>query len=92
VRRGRPAGSGNIPWGAIVARLREQPETWMLLSELASVSDRTIQTVRLKERKALRMDDGEIRVRRKSVAVDTQGRTIVTLYAQFKPKESHGSR
>lgn len=84
--RGRPKNSGNFDWDGIVRRLREQPGVWMALPDLARVSGRTIDTIRRKERRALRMDDGEIRVRR-IAALPTEDGVLVTLSAKFHPKE-----
>jgi len=89
--RGRPKGSGNFDWDGIVARLREQPGVWIALPDLAKVSARTIETIRRKERRALRMDDGEIRVRRHA-AVVVGDDVLVTLSAQFHPKEKHADQ
>jgi hypothetical protein len=86
VTRGRPQGSKNIPWDAIVARLRRQPNTWMLFGALSAVPDRTIATIRRRERHALRLDDGVIRVRRKATVV-VDDRVLCTLYVKFETKE-----
>lgn len=84
--RGRPPGSGNIPWASIVDRLREQPGRWMLVPEMRRVNARTINVIRKKERRALRLEDGTIRCRRK-VALVTERTVFVTLYLKFDPKE-----
>jgi hypothetical protein len=85
VTAGRPKGSANVDWASVVARLREQPNTWMLLPEMSAVSGRTIQVIRRRERRALRLDDGEIRVMRKAALV-VDDTVIVTLYTKFVPK------
>jgi hypothetical protein len=83
---GRPRGSSNIPWAAIVARLRAQPNTWMMPRELAAASDRTIAVIRRKERAALRLSDGVIRVRRKAT-VRLGDAVYCSLYVKFEPKK-----
>ncbi|QNJ55574.1 hypothetical protein SEA_PHINKY_83 [Microbacterium phage Phinky] len=90
-RRGRPPGSKSIPWGSIVERLRKQPNRWVLLPEMARVNGRTINVIRKRERRALRLDDGVIRCRRK-VAFVVDDTVIVTLFLKFEPKEAppHG--
>lgn len=85
--RGRPPGAKAIPWDSIVARLREHPDRWMLLSEMAHVSDRTIQVIRKRERRALRIDDGVIRCRRKATAWLPDGTVRCTLFLKFEPKK-----
>lgn len=87
--RGRPAGSANIPWDRIVARLREQPGVWMLLPEMRAVSARTMGVIRKRERRALRLDDGVIRYRMKAppLHLDDDGIVIVTLHLKFDPKD-----
>lgn len=86
--RGRPRGARSIPWGSIVARLREHPGRWMLLPEMRAVSDRTIITIRRRERRALRMDDGKIRVRRKATVWTADGDVLCTLILKFEKKEA----
>lgn len=83
--RGRPRGSGNIPWASIVTRLREQPGRWMLVPEMRRVNGRTIQVIRKQERRALRLDDGVIRCRSRNTFV-LDGVVICTLYLKFEPK------
>jgi hypothetical protein len=83
---GRPAGSTNIPWPAIVAKLRQHEGRWLLLPEMANVSDRTIQVIRRRERRALRLEDGRIQCRRKAT-VWTDAGVRCTLYLRFKPKK-----
>jgi hypothetical protein len=83
---GRPKGSRNIPWGSIVARLRKQPGTWMILPEMRATPYRTIATIRRRERRALRLEDGVIRCRRRAIALTPEGDVIVTLALQFEPK------
>jgi hypothetical protein len=81
---GRPQGSGNIPWGRIIARLRQHEGRWVLVPEMARVRDRTIQTIRKRERRALRLDDGIIQCRRKAT-VKIDGVVYCTLYLRFRP-------
>lgn len=88
--RGRPRGSGNIPWASIVTRLREQPGRWMLVPEMRRVNGRTIQVIRKQERRALRLDDGVIRCRSRNTFV-LDGVVICTLYLKFDPKEKHAT-
>jgi len=83
---GRPKGSGNVPWDAIVAQLREHPDRWMLLPEMAAVPERTVEVIRRRERRALRLTDGVIRCTR-THSTTIQGRTTVTLQLKFSPKE-----
>lgn len=80
----RPKGSGNIPWDAIIERARAHPDQWIMPTELAAVSTRTIQVIRKKERRQLRLDDGIIRVRARAGG----GELPVTLAIKFDPKES----
>jgi hypothetical protein len=82
---GRPKGSRNVPWPAIVAKLREHPGEWLLLPEMAAVPFRTITTIRKRERKALRLDKGVIRCRRKFLRAD-ENRLTVTLILQYDPE------
>lgn len=82
----RPKGSTNVPWEKIVAELREQPGEWLLLPELAAVPFRTISTIRRRERRALRLDDGVIRCRRRHLVADGNKLTV-TLYTMFDPKK-----
>lgn len=90
--RGRPTGAANIPWNSIVERLRQHPNRWMLLPEMARVNGRTINVIRKRERRALRLDDGVIRCRRK-VAFVIDDTVICTLILKFEPKEAppHGT-
>lgn len=88
----RPKGAKDIPWREIVAKLRQHPNRWLLLPELAHVSGRTIDVIRRRERHALRLDDGVIRCRRKAALVHEDGSVVVTLAVKFspkKPKEDH---
>lgn len=85
--RGRPAGSTNIPWAAIVAKLRKYPNRWMLIPEMASVPDRTIATIRRRERRELRLADGTIRCRRKATVWLDDGTVKCTLILKYEPKE-----
>lgn len=84
---GRPAGSTNIPWDALVARARLHAGRWIIPPELASVPARTIIVIRLRQRHALRLDDGVIRCRAKARAWK-DGREIVTLSIKFEKKEA----
>jgi len=60
----------------------------MLLSEMSYVNDRTIQTVRLRERRALRLDDGVIRCRARSAVLLEDGQTVMcALYLKFEPRK-----
>lgn len=83
---GRPTGSRNIDWEKIVAKLRQQPNEWLLFPEMGAASLRTIQVIRRRERRALRLDDGVIRCRRKSI-VKIGDEITVTLFLSFQPKE-----
>ncbi|QNL30040.1 hypothetical protein SEA_RUDY_70 [Microbacterium phage Rudy] len=85
--RGRPRGAKAIPWDRIVARLREHPNRWLLLPEMAKVNARTVMVIRKRERRALRLDDGVIRCRIKAGYVDETGAVIATLYLKFDTKE-----
>lgn len=84
---GRPAGSQNMPWAAIVRRLRLHPGRWVMLSEMAAVPERTIMVIRRRERRDLRLDDGVIRCRVKARAWTNDERPIVSLLLKFDPKE-----
>lgn len=81
----RPKGSKNIPWVRIVAKLRQHPDRWLMLPELASVSYRTIEVIRRRQRPILRLPDGVVRCRRRAVALLEDGTAIVTLAAKFEP-------
>lgn len=59
----------------------------MLLPEMARVNGRTINVIRKRERRALRLDDGVIRCRRK-LAYVIDDVVIVTLFLKFEPKEA----
>lgn len=88
MKKGRPQGSSNIPWEAIVARCVEQPNTWLLPIELAAVSLRTVQVIRRRERRALRLSHGKIycRVKGKLKLGDAE---VCTLFVRYQPtKES----
>ncbi|UUG69636.1 hypothetical protein SEA_FRANSOYER_71 [Microbacterium phage Fransoyer] len=86
--RGRPRGSANIPWSSIIARLRQHPGRWMLLSEMSYVNARTIQVIRKQERRALRLTDGVIRCRPKGLVLLEDDRTVMcALYLKFDPKK-----
>ncbi|QWY80155.1 hypothetical protein SEA_SALLYK_75 [Microbacterium phage SallyK] len=87
VTRGRPRGAKAIPWDRIVARLREHPNRWLLLPEMAKVNARTVMVIRKRERRALRLDDGVIRCRIKAGYVDETGAVIATLYLKLDTKE-----
>lgn len=84
---GRRKGSANIPWESIVARLRKQPGRWLLLPEMAAVPDRTIMTIRRRERRALRLEDGVIRCRRKATVWTDEGIVMCTLFLAYIPRE-----
>jgi hypothetical protein len=84
---GRPKGSANIPWDSIVDRLRKQPGRWLLLPEMSAVPDRTIMTIRRRERRSLRLDDGIIQCRRKATVWTDEGTVRCTLFLHFKPRE-----
>lgn len=86
--RGRPVGSADIPWGSIVERLREYPDRWRLLPEMRRVNVRTINVIRKRERRALRIPDGVVRCRVKTpILVD--GVAVCTLYLKLETtKES----
>lgn len=86
---GRPPASRNVPWDRIVAELRQHPNRWMLPSELAAVPDRTIATIRRRERRALRLPDGVIRVRRKATVWRDDGTVWCTLFLKFETKEAN---
>lgn len=84
---GRPAGSVNIPWPAIVQRARAHAGRWILPTELAATPARTIMVIRRRERRALRLDDGVIRCRVKARAWTQSGQEICTLMVRFDRKE-----
>ncbi|QUE25366.1 hypothetical protein SEA_FIZZLES_72 [Microbacterium phage Fizzles] len=85
--RGRPRGSRDIPWQHIITRLREYPGRWMLFPEMVAVNVRTITVIRKRERRALRLDDGVIRCRRKGDLMAASDDTVVcTLYLKYEPK------
>lgn len=82
--RGRPTGSSNIPWDSIIERLREYPDRWMLLTEMSHVNARTVNVIRKKERRALRLPDGTIRCSMRA-GVIVNGVAYCTLYLKFQP-------
>lgn len=84
---GRPKGSKNIPWGSIVTKLRKHPGRWMLFPEMSAVPDRTIATIRRRERRELRLDDGVVRCRRKATAWTDDGTVLCTLFLKLDLKE-----
>lgn len=84
----RPAGSRNIPWERIVDELRAKPERWRLFPEMIGVSDRVITTLRRRERRALRLDDGAIRYRRKATTPRADGRIICDVWLRFVPRQT----
>lgn len=84
--KGRPKGSKNVPWEAIVQRCVEQPGTWLLPVELTSVPLRTIQVIRRRERLALRLKGGVIRCRVKGV-VKIGDVESCTLFVMYDPKK-----
>jgi hypothetical protein len=53
--------------------------------ELSAVSERTVQTIRRRERAKLRMDDGVLRCRIKA-GLTLDGVTVVTLFVKFEKK------
>lgn len=81
----RPKGAKNIPWQAVVARLRRHPGRWLVLPELANVSGRTIEVIRRRERATLRLEDGVIRCRIKAAVAQQDGSVLVTLVTKFDP-------
>ncbi|AYB70186.1 hypothetical protein SEA_ONEIAGILLIAN_76 [Microbacterium phage OneinaGillian] len=85
---GRPKGSTNIPWGSIVARLRKHPGRWMLLPEMRRVPDRTIATIRRRERRELRLDDGVIRCRRRATVWLEDGTVRCILILKFEERKA----
>lgn len=84
---GRRKGAVNVPWDRLVARLRKQPETWIVFPEMTATPYRTIATIRRRERRALRLDDGVIRCRRRAIAATPEGDVIVTLALCFIPRK-----
>lgn len=58
----------------------------MLLPEMRAVHGRTINVIRKRERRELRLTDGTIRCRAKAALV-TDEKIVVTLYLKFDPKE-----
>jgi len=83
---GRRKGATNVPWDRLVARLRKQPETWIVFPEMSATPYRTIATIRRRERRALRLEDGVIRCRRRAIAATPDGDVIVTLALMYEPK------
>ena len=67
-------------------RLRQHPDRWILLPEMSSVPERTVEVIRRRERRALRLDDGVIRCTRTARAV-VKGQARVALQLKFVPKE-----
>lgn len=85
---GRPKGSRNIPWDAIVERLRRHPGRWMMVPEMAAVPERMITVIRERQRRALRLPDAIIRVRVRASVTDEDGNRTVTLKLKYEPKET----
>ena len=82
----RPKGATAIPWDSIVQRLRKHPGRWTLLPEMRSVRPRTIDTIRRKERRQLRLDDGAIYCRVRAATRLEDGTERCTLMLRFVPK------
>lgn len=56
---------------------------------MAYVNARTIQVIRRKERRALRLDDGVIRCQRKTAILLEDGETVMcALFLKFVPKKA----
>lgn len=83
----RPKGAKGVPWACLVRELRAHPGRWILFPEMGNVSERTIATIRRREVRALRLDDGVIRCRRKATAWTDEGSVRVALILKFEPKE-----
>ena len=82
----RTKGSPNIPWPAIVARLRADPDRWLALPEMAAVPERMVDVIRRRQRHALRLTDGVIRCRVQASIIN-EGRMTCTLILKFEPKK-----
>lgn len=58
-----------------------------MFPEMGNVPERTIATIRNREVRTLRLDDGIIRCRRKATAYDDELAVRVALILKFEPKE-----
>lgn len=86
----RTPGARAIPWDDIVQRLRKYPGRWMLLPEMRSVRPRTIEVIRRRERRQLRLDDGKIYCRVRAATRLDDGSERCTLVLRFVPKHPEG--
>ena len=84
---GRTKGSKNLPWDAMVARLRKYPGRWILLPEMRSVDPAMIDIIRSRRRRQLHLDDGKIYCRRRATAQLPDGSIRCTLLLRFVPTQ-----
>lgn len=82
---GRPKGSSNIDWASVVTQARRTPGMWIMPVELAAVRERTVEVIRRRQRRHLRLPDGVLRCRVKA-GVTVHGVTLVTLMVKFEKK------
>lgn len=85
--RGRPKNSKNIPWDQVVAKVRKYPGVWMLLPEMRYVSARHVITIRRRERRALRLEDGVIRAQRRTTVWLEDGTVRCDIILKFVAKK-----
>lgn len=83
----RTKGSKNVDWDAIVAYLKAHAGRWILMPEMAAVPERTIETIRRRRRRALRIEDAVIRVRQRAALTMPDGKVTVTLALMYERKE-----
>ncbi len=84
---GRTKGSKNLPWDAMVARLRAHPGRWILLPEMRAVPPQMINVIRERRRRQLRLPDGKIYCRQRAIAQLEDGTIRCTLILRFVPHE-----
>lgn len=90
---GRTKGSKNLPWAAMIARLREHPDRWILLPEMRSVDIQMISIIRERRRRALHLPDGKIYCRQRAITQRDDGTIRCTLVLKFTPypkEKDHG--
>lgn len=82
---GRPKGSKNLPWDAMVARLRKYPGRWMLLPQMRSVDPAMIDVIRKRRRRQLHLEDGRVYCRVRATTQREDGAIRHTLLLRFTP-------
>jgi len=79
-------GRRNYPWASMVQELRARPGEWRLFSEMVAVPYETIDRVRRRSVRPLRLDDGKIYARA-GTRVHSGGRLIADVWLRYLPNE-----